>query len=81
MKKASPYSFPIQEYKDCEVFVIKTLKWNLQVLTPYHYLENFVSQGILFTNDSFPDAVMSQEQIQKIESLVFHLLELSVKGS
>jgi hypothetical protein len=34
-----------------EYVVLKELNWDINKVTPYHFVKNYISQGIIFTND------------------------------
>ena len=35
----------------CEVFLLRKLNWDLFKLTPLHFVQNLIGQGIVFSND------------------------------
>jgi len=36
-----------------EFAICKELGWNLNQVTPYHFIKNYISQGIIYTSDYF----------------------------
>ena len=36
----------------CELNLLNILKWSLNTLTPLHFVQNFVYQGIVYSNDT-----------------------------
>lgn len=44
-----------------EYVVLKELNWEINKVTPYHFVKNYISQGIIFTNDYIIQAPLSRE--------------------
>lgn len=52
--KASPLPRRTVSYADvtaAEVKICTLLNWDLNLITPYHFLKNYISQGLLFSSD------------------------------
>jgi len=44
-----------------EYCVLRDLNWDINRVTIYHFVKNYISQGIIFTNDFVNQAPMSRE--------------------
>ena len=40
----------------CELSLLNILNWNLNTLTPLHFVHNYVYQGIVYSNDTLTQA-------------------------
>ena len=43
----------------CEMTLLNILNWNLNTLTPLHFVQNYVFQGIVFSNDTLAQSETS----------------------
>ena len=41
-----------RDISKCELTLLNILKWSLNTLTPLHFVQNYVYQGIVFSNDT-----------------------------
>lgn len=45
--------------KKIEVTILNILEWNLDIQTPYHFVKFFLSKGVLFSTDTFPNSTQN----------------------
>lgn len=45
------YRYTFKNLTNCEQKILEELNWNTLIQVPFHYLNLFVSAGILFTDD------------------------------
>jgi hypothetical protein len=45
--------------KKIEVTILNILEWNLDIQTPYHFVKYFLSRGVLFSTDTFPNSAQN----------------------
>jgi Cyclin, C-terminal domain/Cyclin, N-terminal domain len=42
---------PYEDIIKCEMFLLKKMNWDLFKLTPLHFVQNLIGQGIVFSTD------------------------------
>lgn len=55
IEKEMKYKYTYKNITWCEAKIYEELNWNLIVQTPYHYVNLFISAGVLFTDDTIQD--------------------------
>lgn len=51
LEKEFKYKYTFKNITTCENRILEELNWNVFVQTPYHYINLFLSGGVLFTDD------------------------------
>lgn len=69
-----------QEFIHNEAKIIqKYLKWDLNILTVYHFAEWFLTMGIVFSNDQIKGKSVSQTQLVYMYKRVMFFVDLSTE--
>ena len=51
-----------EDYIELERFVLKTLDWNISQLTPYHFVQALLSQGVVGNHEKVKVTISNSEQ-------------------
>ena len=51
LEKFMKYKYTYNNITHCEAKILDEINWNLVIQTPYHYINLYISAGVLFTDD------------------------------
>lgn len=73
LRKAARFQFSREDYLREEGPTFEILSWRMMGLTPLHFLQSFMSMGLLYEDDRVPSPVTSTLDTDKLlERVRFH---------
>jgi len=64
----------------CELYLLRVLCWDLNTITPLHFVNNHLYQGILFTNDRMTSGCDDKHKaLQKVKRHIDYFALQAVK--
>ena len=67
-KASSKANFSYSEVIKCQDIFVKTLKWNLMIVSPLNYTYALLTFGVVFSNDKFKYKQSQIDYLQKIQT-------------
>lgn len=55
-----------QDYIEVERFVLRNLNWNISQLTPYHFVQSLLSQGVVANHEKVKVAIMNSDDNEEL---------------